>query len=380
MKLHSNASNRAATTFKTLEQRCHKVHKNIYDYSESVYLHMREKFTIVCKEHGSFLLTPDEHLQGQGCRKCTLKRKRQRESKQKYKKFIESAKNKFGSKFNYTKICEESFQIKLKVTIICSKHGESQQIPYAHLNSKYGCRKCANLHLGPIHETKSDFVKKAQSTHGNLYNYSKVQYIDSRTSVVIICNKHGEFKQRPSRHIAGSNCPKCATEIGHNKLTKKVNKFIKEAAQKHNFRYSYNKTTYTHSRIPVTVTCLKHGDFKQQPANHLNGTGCPFCTATGFNKDKPGILYYLKIQYYNQITYKIGITNRTIEERFGADMEYITVLAEKRFEIGQDAYDKEQYILNKYKKFQYKGFNVLKSGNTEMFIKDVLKKDQNDNR
>ena len=47
-----------------------KVHKDYYDYSESVYLGMNHKLKIICRLHGGFYQNPNNHLQGQGCRSC----------------------------------------------------------------------------------------------------------------------------------------------------------------------------------------------------------------------------------------------------------------------------------------------------------------------
>lgn len=67
--------------------------------------------------------------------------------------------------------------------------------------------------------TTIEFVRKSKIVHGNRYDYSKVEYIDCKTPVCIICSKHGEFWQTPRTHLKGSNCPKCATE---KKTTKRL--------------------------------------------------------------------------------------------------------------------------------------------------------------
>ena len=38
---------------------------------------------------------------------------------------------------------------------------------------------------------KEDFISKAIAIHGNKYDYSKVNYLNSRTKVCIICPEHG---------------------------------------------------------------------------------------------------------------------------------------------------------------------------------------------
>lgn len=49
-------------------------HGDTYDYSKVVYKKAKEKVEIVCKEHGSFWQTPDNHQSGAGCPKCLNKR------------------------------------------------------------------------------------------------------------------------------------------------------------------------------------------------------------------------------------------------------------------------------------------------------------------
>lgn len=58
--------------------------------------------------------------------------------------------------------------------------------------------------------TKEDFIKKANQVHNFKYNYAKVNFINSRTPVVIICPEHGEFQQKPNQHLYGFRCRKCA--------------------------------------------------------------------------------------------------------------------------------------------------------------------------
>ena len=51
-------------------KRCHEVHGDKYDYSQVEYKGGRIPVTIICPEHGSFLQTPERHLEGRGCPKC----------------------------------------------------------------------------------------------------------------------------------------------------------------------------------------------------------------------------------------------------------------------------------------------------------------------
>ena len=64
----------ASTRRKTLEEfiaDARKVHGNKYDYSRVVYIDSRTPVQIVCHEHGVFLKSPSNHLNGEGCKKCS---------------------------------------------------------------------------------------------------------------------------------------------------------------------------------------------------------------------------------------------------------------------------------------------------------------------
>ena len=52
-----------------------------------------------------------------------------------------------------------------------------------------------------------EFIKRAREVHCDKYNYSKVDYVNSKTKICIICPEHGEFWQTPSMHFYGQGCP-----------------------------------------------------------------------------------------------------------------------------------------------------------------------------
>lgn len=58
--------------------------------------------------------------------------------------------------------------------------------------------------------TTQEFIEKAKKIHGNKYDYGKVNYVNNKTKVCIICPEHGEFWQTPRAHICKQHgCPKC---------------------------------------------------------------------------------------------------------------------------------------------------------------------------
>ena len=248
------------------------------------------------------------------------------------KSFIEKARETHNDKYNYSKV--NYVNIKTKICIICPKHGEFWQTPHDHLCGQ-GCPKCGNEKIAKIKQyTTEDFIQKAKEVHGDMYDYSKVNYINPLTKVCIVCPEHGEFWQKPANHLHGQGCPKCGrlgtTEafIKRSKsvygdkydysktkyftyikpLLLKCNKcghefwqtpqkhfyghgcpycnggmqyttedFIQKAKEVHGDRYDYSKTKYENNKTPVNIICPKHGEFWQLPYNHLSGAGCPKC-------------------------------------------------------------------------------------------------------
>jgi hypothetical protein len=82
------------------------------------------------------------------------------------------------------------------------------------------------------------------------------------------------------------------------------------------------------------------------------------------------------VETATQVAYKIGITNRTIEERFSGEMDSISVITQWHFLKGIDALNREREILKQYLAFQYQGEPILSSGNTELFDSDILELDK----
>ena len=62
------------TTRLTTEEfinKARKIHGNTYDYSKVVYVNTHIEIIIICPKHGEFLQTPNGHLSGKGCMKCS---------------------------------------------------------------------------------------------------------------------------------------------------------------------------------------------------------------------------------------------------------------------------------------------------------------------
>ena len=127
--------------------------------------------------------------------------------------------------------------------------------------------------------TKEEFIEKAKLVHGDMYDYSLVEYKNNKTPVTIICKKCGTvFKPRPLNHTHGSGCPKCGREKANKCISDTKEDFIRKAIEKHGSKYDYSLVEYTKSNVKVKIKCNKCGGvFEQTPAMHLSGNGCSIC-------------------------------------------------------------------------------------------------------
>lgn len=257
------------------------------------------------------------------------------------------------------------------MSITCPIHGKFEQRPVDHCAGQ-GCPKCGVIkrNINSLDNTDK-FIKKALFVHGDTYDYSLVEYTKSNKKVKIICLHHGVFEQRAGGHIQGKGCPICNKPI-----QKTTDSFIAEAKLVHGDKYDYSKVVYKNIDTPIIIVCPNHGSFVQSPYGHLKGNQCSQCSNYGFKRNLPAILYYLRITKPEGIFYKIGITNKSVEDRYlPKEMASIKILQITNYATGQEAYEEEQNILRKFLDYKYDGPKLLDSGNTEILIKDVLEID-----
>jgi len=244
------------------------IHGNRYCYSKVIYKKSREHVIIVCEEHGEFEQTPNCHLDGKGCVKCSTKINADKQRKT-TPQFILEAIHIHGDKFDYSKVEYENAAT--KVIIICKEHGEFEQSPNSHLSKQSGCVKCQ----GCYKSNTIEFIEKAQLIHGDKYVYSKVDYNTVIEKVIIICREHGEFEQTPNKHLDGKGCFKC----GHNMTVFSTDEFIEKAQVIHGNKFMYSKVDYINMMSKVIIICNIHGEFEQTPSNHITHMqGCQICS------------------------------------------------------------------------------------------------------
>ncbi|UNY40327.1 hypothetical protein KLEP7_gp11 [Pseudaeromonas phage vB_PpeM_ KLEP7] len=136
---------------------------------------------------------------------------------------------------------------------------------------------------------KDTFLEKALELHGDKYDYTSVDYVNSKVKVIIICKIHGEFLQTPNCHLMGQGCPSCALDRKRDRISKTrftTESFVEKAEVVHGNLYDYSKVIYRAYHEKVTILCRKHGGFNQAPAEHLSGSGCKYCHHEKLSKIK----------------------------------------------------------------------------------------------
>lgn len=205
-----------------------------------------------------------------------------------------------------------------KIAITCIKHGDFHQEANAHMSGQ-GCPKCKSekISLAQLFPEK-EFLHALNKAHPDLKLISR---FNGKSKPIVLIDKFGnEFKT-----IAANSLTKRFPSITCS--TNKTKYFIFLANKIHNNLYSYKKSIYRHDKEKLIVTCKIHGDFYPQPSNHLNGSGCPHCKTKGYTKSEwikfcnknnynESTLYLINCFNKDESFLKIGITNKSVKDRF----------------------------------------------------------------
>jgi very-short-patch-repair endonuclease len=238
-----------------------KMHGDEYDYSKTVFKNMNTK-VILLKNGIEYLQNPSKHLMGRKPERVRILRSNT--------DFIDDARSIWGYKYDYSLVDYKGSHIEVLI-----KYDDViyRQKPVLHLLG-YNCerdiiknqedflRKCYDKHgdkydyslveytgsqnkvkiifEGKIYEQKAgahihssglvekvilkkttkQFIKESNEIHNFRYDYSKVNYVNNQTKVIITCSIHGDFEQVSSSHLSGAGCPHCMESKGERKISK----------------------------------------------------------------------------------------------------------------------------------------------------------------
>ena len=248
-------------------EKAKKVHGEKYDYSKVNYVDAKTKVTIMCPKHGEFEVTPNSHLNGNGCKECAKELTKEKLGISK-EEFIRRATEKFGDKFDYSNIDYKGFRE--KTTLYCHKHGPFEASPFNHLRRDSGC--CPGCKKEAKALTTEQFIAKSKEKYGDRFSYEHTVYKSNEEPIIITCPVHGNIETTPHEHFFGNGCRLCG--LDSKKLSQE--EVIQRCREAHGDKFDYSKTVYVNASTPLTYICPKHGEITQYLQNHID-YGCPEC-------------------------------------------------------------------------------------------------------
>ena len=303
-----------------------------FNYDE--FIGVNEKLKVICSKHGiqNPRFVNSMLHQTPPCIICSdemgvIKSKRDKNS------ILTYLENKFGDKYSIYDFDYTDKKSIIRFNCPVEGHGDFSFQVDTMYNSN-GCPVCSykksqnkrtqsiikkNEQLRKVRQKK--WLSYVKDRHGNLYDYTLVDYKDAKTPVKIICKNHGIIEQSPDTHKK-AGCRLCADEELKGKYSK--------------------------------IYFQKYPDRKFRDA----------------------FLYYLKFQYEDEIFFKVGVTTTSIFSRFGTvnkNIISLDIVNVKKTTL-YDAWKMEVDIQKKHgDKFRYKPIlegNSLRKyriGQTECF-------------
>lgn len=251
-----------------------------------------------------------------------------------------------------------------KMAITCP-NGHDSFMNWHHWKRGTRCRTCFYENLAKVLTLDHSFVKKSIESEGWVLHEP---YTSAKKAMAATCNNGHNTSVKWYHWNSGLRCKQCALDNQRLKHS-----FVESAFTEIGYTLI---SEYKGNQEKIDFIC-DNGHTHSTTWNQFSrGVRCASCASHGFNPDKSASIYYLRFDINTTPYYKIGITNRTIEERFSQEPIPYTILYEHRYLIGILAKQDESDILKKHKRYLYKGPPILKSGNTELFTKDVLKLDK----
>ena len=211
-----------------------KVHKDEnLDYSKVVYKNNRTPVIIIDNDlqpngeiYGEYQIRPYNFLKGQshpfkkGKKISTSKRAKEEDIIRRFKEVHK------GENLDYSEVKYVNMHTKVKIISHDlrpdgTEYGEFWQEPVVHLKG------CTHPDIGKLKSAQANkydtniFIEKAKTVHQDSpYTYEKVNYVNSRTKVEIICHRktikgveHGPFWTSPDLFLQGKGCPKCGNHL-----------------------------------------------------------------------------------------------------------------------------------------------------------------------
>ena len=180
-------------------EKSNSLHSNKYDYSMTEYISSNTKVDIICRIHGIFNITPNSHLNGRGCSKCSGN----------YKYKIDDLLNLYNNMYDdYIYDFTNYKNIKSKIIVKCPKHSSFETSAELLLNG-YGCSSCGKKSNGEecisryLISNKIEYIKQ-KSFEGCVYK-NKMQFDFFLPDFNLCIEFDGIQHFRPIEYFGGIN-------------------------------------------------------------------------------------------------------------------------------------------------------------------------------
>lgn len=284
--------------FNTYFRRLEEKFGDKFDFSiaKTEFVDTNSKLTVKCNSCGNtFVVNANQLLhKTQKCPLCETKT-----HKFTNEEFIERLKEKFGDRFDYSKV--NYVNSRSEVTLICNNCGtEFQKNAKWILNQKNPCTGCdyKNKDLN-----KRKFLDRVKNKFGDKLSFTEIDYKNAKCDIKVHCNECGyDFNTTPDFLIGTKfGCPNCA-RINSRKT---VEEFIAKSREKHGDKYEYDRVTDLPEGLETYVEiycnqCKKY--FRQKAKMHINGCGCQSC-ARRMSSYEFDIIDFVKKRYNGEIVH-----------------------------------------------------------------------------
>ena len=320
-----------------------KVHGKKYSYVRVSYSGAKKNMEITCPKHGSFFQTPDSHINGEaGCADCS----NEETSKKNRELGLKNTKIKLSSIGGAkVKLVDETYvEQRKEANFVCRDHGEFTRTVILALNSVYPCKECAEGKANNLILGREEIREKIIAKEGNFKILDIIGEGKNAKVIVECCDcDRGQYTTSLDNvyqfEVLCGNCRRISSEP-HRKamqrqkhkdtLPKRSEEWLKRFYEKWGDRYDYSELNFKSAKEPIKVICNKPNHPPWYPTAHAHLTkGCKECANEElqgrytfkyfqlFPEEQKiqGYLYYLQLEYLNQIFYKVGITKNNVKTR-----------------------------------------------------------------
>ena len=363
--------NQPLISFEEYLRRFRSIHKNKYSYKKSKdsYISGSKKIIVTCLEHGDFLVTPTKHASlkaKSGCPECAKGK-----SRLTTEDFIRNGVARFGKRYDYSQ--SKYINAHTPIKISCRKHGLLKNLtPNKHLRRDGGCAKCKGEKAQKKYVMPLEmFLERVGALHPTLDFSNNHQFKNQHDRLTYKCLQCGETRKiRVQDALTNHGCSSesCLSKKLSEHQLYSIEQVISLCHEVHaEGHYSYQYSVYRGMSKGMNIWCnYCKIEFEQTPNAHVHqAQGCPRCGIyirqlgdflPNLLKKKifiEGDFYIFNFYSETESFFKIGISRKT-KHRFSpskTNYDYDLICS---LPIGMiEAIKHEQYILDKYKSYQY---------------------------